>query len=202
MKKSINILSLLAGSMLAVLAIGSPASAQEISEAQISQASTDASTYSKDEVLKAAVDFFGTSSGALAQVVEKVFKDQGEPVGYIVGQEGSASLGVGLKYGHGELIMKDGTKRKVYWRGPSIGFDTGANGSKVFTLVYNLGNPDGIYRRYPGVEGSAFFIAGVAATYQQAEGVTLAPIRTGVGLRLGANVGYTAYSAKSHINPF
>jgi hypothetical protein len=202
MKKSITILSMLAGTMLAGVAIGSPAYAQEISEAQISQASTDASTYSKDEVLNAAVDFFGTSSGALAQVVEKVFKDQGEPVGYIIGQEGGAAFAVGLKYGHGELVMKDGTKRKVYWRGPSVGFDTGVNGSKVFTLVYNLGNPDGIYRRYPGVEGSAFFIAGVAATYQQAEGVTLAPIRTGVGFRLGANVGYTAYSSRSHINPF
>lgn len=206
MKKSNNAFSLsalVAAAGIVMTSIAAvPAYAQEISESEISQASQDASTYSQDEVLDAAVNFFGTSSGALAQVVEKIFKEQGEPVGYIVGQEGGAALGIGLKYGHGELVMRDGTKRKVYWRGPSIGFDTGANASKVFTLVYNLGNPDGIYRRYPGVDGSAFLIAGVSATYQRAEGVTLAPIRTGVGLRLGASTGYTAYSSRGHINPF
>jgi|APTNR8051073442_1049403.scaffolds.fasta_scaffold21555_2 hypothetical protein len=159
-------------------------------------------TFSIDDINNRAQHFFGDTSGGLGRAVERVFAEQGEPVGYIEGSEWSAAIGGGLRYGRGTLIMKDGERRPVYWQGPSIGFDTGINASKVFTLVYNLGNPDAIYRRYPGVEGAAFFVAGVSVTYQKAEGVTLAPIRTGVGVRLGANTGYTAYSRNRRINPF
>jgi hypothetical protein len=153
-------------------------------------------TYSAEEIALAAGTFFGKTSGAMGTVVERVFREQGRPLGYIRGEEVSGAIGVGLRYGKGTLVMKDGQEREVYWQGPSAGFDMGLNGSKVFTLVYNLDNPDGLYRRYPGVEGSAFFVAGVAVTYQRAEGVTLAPMRTGVGFRTGVNVGYTAYSKK------
>lgn len=166
------------------------------------QSNSQTNTYNQDEVLKASENFFGSTSGALANVVETVFKQQGSPVGYIQGTEIAAAIGAGLRYGKGTLVMKNGERRQVYWQGPSLGFDTGANASKVFTLVYNLGNPDGIYRRYPGVEGAAFFIAGISATYQKAEGVTLAPIRTGVGFRTGANAGYIAYSKQRRILPF
>lgn len=159
-------------------------------------------TFTQTEVAIAATRFFGETSGAVGRAVERVFKEKGEPVGYIEGNEVSAAVGVGLRYGKGTLVMKNGERRTVKWQGPSIGFDTGANASKVFTLVYNLGNPDAIYRRYPGVEGSAFFVAGVAVTYQQAEGVILAPMRTGVGFRLGANAGYTAYSKERRYLPF
>jgi hypothetical protein len=157
---------------------------------------TSSNTFSAEEIALAAGTFFGKTSGAMGQAVERVFRDQGRPMGYIRGEEASGAVGVGLRYGRGTLVMKDGQERQVYWQGPSIGLDTGGNVSKVFTLVYNLDNPDGLYRRYPGVEGSAFYIAGVAVTYQRAEGVTLAPMRTGVGLRLGVNAGYSAYSKK------
>jgi hypothetical protein len=157
---------------------------------------TSGNTFSAEEIALAAGTFFGKTSGAMGQAVERVFREQGRPMGYIRGEEVSGAVGVGLRYGRGTLVMKDGQERPVFWQGPSIGIDTGGNVSKVFTLVYNLDNPDGLYRRYPGVEGSAFYIAGVAVTYQRAEGVTLAPMRTGVGLRLGVNAGYSAYSKK------
>jgi hypothetical protein len=154
------------------------------------------STYNQDEIVKAASDFFGATSSGVGKVVERVFAEQGQPVGYIQGEEYAGALGVGLRYGKGTLIMKSGERREVYWQGPSIGLDSGGNASRVFTLVYNLQNPDGLYRRYPGVEGAAFFVAGISVTYQRAEGVTLAPMRTGVGLRAGVNAGYSAYSRK------
>lgn len=155
-----------------------------------------AKTFSEDEIVRAASNFFGEASSGVGKGVERVFKDQGEPVGYIRGEEFAGAVGVGLRYGKGTLVMKSGETREVFWQGPSIGFDTGGNASRVFTLVYGLGNPDGLYRRYPGVEGAAFFVAGISVTYQRAEGVILAPMRTGVGLRAGVNAGYSAYSSK------
>jgi len=158
--------------------------------------------FTQQEIIDAAGNFFGKTSGSVGQAVERVFQDQGSPVGYIQGDEYAAAIGVGVRYGQGTLVMKDGQERKIFWQGPSIGLDTGGNASKVFTLVYNLENPDGIYRRYPGVEGAAFFIAGIAVTYQRAEGVTLAPMRTGIGFRAGVNAGYTAYSKRRRALPF
>ncbi len=158
--------------------------------------------FTQQEIIDAAGTFFGKTSGSVGQAVERVFQDQGSPVGYIRGDEYAAAIGFGLRYGQGTLVMKDGQERKIFWQGPSIGLDTGGNASKVFTLVYNLQNPDGIYRRYPGVEGAAFFIAGIAVTYQRAEGVTLAPMRTGLGFRAGVNAGYTAYSKRRRAIPF
>jgi hypothetical protein len=165
-------------------------------------AAEDARTFNEQEIIAAASRFFGETSATVGQAVQRVFADQGEPVGYIEGREVAGALGGGLRYGRGTLVMKDGERREVFWQGPSIGFDTGLNASEVFTLVYDLGNPDGIYRRYPGVEGAAFFVAGLSVTYQRAEGVTLAPIRTGVGLRAGVNAGYTAYSMNRRWFPF
>ncbi len=179
-----------------------PAFAQTIDESKQSEASENAATYKADEIKDIASEFFGKTSENVGKAVEKIFADKGEPVGYIAGNEFAAAFGFGLRYGEGQLVMKDGETRTVYWQGPSIGFDTGANASKVFTLVYNLGNPDGIYRRYPGVEGAAYLIAGIGVTYQQAEGVVLAPMRTGVGIRAGANAGYTAISKTRKIWPF
>jgi hypothetical protein len=137
-------------------------------------------------------------------VVRHAFADNGRPNGYIKGNEGSGAIGVGLRYGNGEMTLKHfgDSQRRVYWRGPSVGFDTGGNASKVFTLIYNMTEPDQIYRRFPGVEGSAYFIGGVGVNYQRADGITLAPMRAGVGLRLGANIGYLAYSRERHILPF
>lgn len=160
-------------------------------------------TYSEDEILAAAQRFFGAGAEGLATVVRHVFEDLGRPNGYIEGNEGSGAIGVGLRYGDGNLHMKGrGGQTRVYWQGPSIGFDTGGNASRVFTLAYNLSGPDRIFHRYPGVDGSAYFVGGVGVNYQRRDGVTLAPMRAGVGFRLGANVGYLAYSRRRRLNPF
>ncbi len=157
--------------------------------------------YESDEIVDAISVHLGVTAESAATMIERLFKDQGRPVGYITGEEGGGALTVGVRYGKGTLWMKNGQTAKVYWQGPTIGFDVGADASKVFTLVYNLDNPDMIYRRFPGVDGSAYLIGGMAVNYQRANGITLAPIRTGVGLRLGAKVGYTAYSRKRKIIP-
>ncbi|MDM4767760.1 DUF1134 domain-containing protein [Pelomonas sp. SE-A7] len=165
-------------------------------------ADDESSTYDQDTVLSAAVDFFGNGAAGIAKVIEKAFKDQGRPNGYIKGEEGSAALTVGLRYGEGTLQTKAGGSAKVFWAGPSIGFDAGANAAKVFTLVYKLPNVGAIYRRYPGVDGSFYYVGGVGINYQRANGVTLAPIRLGVGLRAGASVGYLHYRREKSFNPF
>jgi hypothetical protein len=159
-------------------------------------------TYTEGEILEEVEDWLGVSSEVAAEIVEDVFADLGQPDGFIKGGETSGAIGVGLRYGEGELVLKDGQTRQVFWQGPSIGFDTGANASRSFTLVYGLEDPDDIYQRFPGVEGSAYYVAGVGVNYQATEDVTLAPMRAGVGLRLGANVGYLAYTEERRVLPF
>ncbi len=159
-------------------------------------------TYSSTEVTHAVSDFFGVTSEAAGSAVESIFSKQGRPVGYIYGGEGAAAVGVGLRYGKGTMILKDGTNKTVYWQGPSVGFDIGGNGAKVFTLIYGLHDAEQIYKRFPGVDGSAYLIAGMGINYQIGHGMTLVPIRSGGGLRLGANVGYLKYSRKRKILPF
>jgi hypothetical protein len=159
------------------------------------------STYEQSEIVDAVADFFGITSQAAGQVVERAFRDNGRPVGYIRGEEAAAALGVGVRYGEGDLRLKNGATRKVFWQGPSVGFDAGGNASKVFTLVYDLNDPEKIYQRFPGVEGSAYFIGGIGVNYQRSGGITLAPMRAGVGLRAGANVGYLSYTKERSILP-
>ncbi len=163
--------------------------------------SNKAETYDRDEMVGSVSNFFGVTAESAAGVIERAFRDNGRPTGYIAGTEGAGAIGVGLRYGSGLLYMKHRPPQKVFWQGPSIGWDLGGNASRVFTLCYNLQYPDMIYRRFPGVEGSAYFIGGLGANYQRAEDVTLAPIRAGVGLRLGANVGYLAYTRTRHLLP-
>ncbi len=160
-----------------------------------------AETYSREELVNQVSDFFGVTAEAAGAVIEKVFRDNGRPTGYIAGEEGSGSFVVGLRYGKGALYMKHQPKQQVFWQGPSVGWDWGGNASRVFTLCYNLQYPDMIFRRFPGVEGTAYLIGGMGVNYQRAEDITLAPIRAGVGLRLGANIGYLAYTRKQHIVP-
>ncbi|MED5550366.1 MAG: DUF1134 domain-containing protein [Pseudomonadota bacterium] len=184
------------------LGVAGPALAQDPEYGQPSQYSEPVDTYSQDELVDAVSDFFGVTAEAAASVLERVFSDLGRPVGYVAGEEIAGAVGVGLRYGEGYLTMKNGVREKVYWRGPSIGFDTGGNASRVFVLVYNLDDPDRLFQRYPGVEGSAYLVAGMGVNYQRADDVTLAPIRSGVGLRAGANVGYLAYSRRRAWLPF
>jgi hypothetical protein len=160
-----------------------------------------ADTYGEDELIHSASDFFGVTAETAGAIIEKAFKDNGQPTGYIAGTEGSGAFVAGLRYGSGLLYMKNRQPQKVFWQGPSVGWDFGGNASRVFTLCYDLQYPDMIYRRFPGVEGTAYFIGGLGVNYQRAEDVTLAPIRAGVGLRLGANLGYLAYSRHRHFIP-
>ena len=161
-----------------------------------------AEPFSKVEIVSKASGFFGSTSQGVAGAIEHVFKDQGQPTGYIAGTEGSGAVGVGLRYGKGVLYMKHHRPVTVYWQGPSIGWDFGGNASRVFTLIYKIDDPSQIYHRFPGVDGSIYFVAGIGVNYQTGDGLTLAPIRTGVGARAGANVGYLDYSHKRHILPF
>lgn len=158
--------------------------------------------YTAEEIVSVASDFFGGTTEGLAKVIERVFKEQGQPVAYIVGEEASGAIGVGLRYGRGTLTYNDGASMPVFWQGPSIGWDFGGNASKVMTLVYKLRNTQDLFQRYPGVDGSLYFVAGVGVNYQRNQEITLAPIRTGVGLRAGANVGYLHYTVKESWIPF
>lgn len=164
-------------------------------------ATPEDATYDEGTTLKAAVDFFGQTTEGLAQVIAKAFREQGRPNAFIRGEEVAAALTAGVRYGEGELTMKGGTSRKVYWAGPSIGLDAGANASKVFVLVYKLPQPDAIFRRFPGIDGSLYVVGGVGVNYQRLDGVTLAPIRLGVGWRAGASVGYLHYRPEKSLLP-
>ena len=163
---------------------------------------SDDDTYDQDTVLRDAEEFFGKGAEGLAKVIEKAFKDNGRPNGYIKGQEVAGAITVGLNYGDGTLVMKNARSRHVFWTGPSVGFDLGANAAKVFTLVYNLPKPNSIFIRFPAVDGSFYYVGGVGINYQRRNGITLAPIRLGVGLRAGASIGYLHYTAKKRYLPF
>ena len=163
-----------------------------------------AQAYSFDELVSAGSRELGIAAEVVGGAIERVFADQGDrPTAYIAGEEGSGAVVVGARYGRGALHMKDlSASQEVFWQGASVGWDWGGNASRVFTLCYNLQVPEVIFQRYPGVEGSAYLVAGLGVNYQRADGIVLAPIRTGVGLRLGANVGYLAYTRKRNIIPF
>jgi len=159
-------------------------------------------TFSKEEVMKKTRGFFGETTKGLAKAVEKIFKDKGRPNAIITGEEASGAFGIGARYGNGELTKKGQKPIKIYWQGPSIGFDIGGNASKVFTLVYKLKSTDSIYQRFPGVDGSFYVVAGVGVNYLQSGETILAPMRTGVGLRAGASIGYLHFTKEHSWNPF
>ena len=160
-------------------------------------------TYSNEEIVLAGQKFFGKTTRGLAEAVEYVFSSQGEPTAYIVGEEGSGAIVGGLRYGEGVIYYKNGPRFKIFWQGPSIGFDFGGNGSRSLVLVYNSSTPSDIYdERFGGVEGSAYLVGGLGVNFQKNRDIILAPIRTGVGARLGANVGYLKYSKQPTWNPF
>lgn len=166
------------------------------------EAPSELQTYTREEILNSAKSFFGGTTSELAGLVERVFSEFGAPVAYIEGEEGSGAFIVGLRYGQGYLQYKGGGRGPVFWQGPSVGYDFGGNASKVFTLVYNLRNTEQLFQRFPGVDGSLYVVAGLGLNYQRTGEVTLAPIRTGVGLRAGANVGYVHYTREPSYLPF
>jgi hypothetical protein len=160
--------------------------------------------YTIDEIMAASAGFFGKVSANLGAVIEYLFKSSGRPSGYILGTEGGGAFLAGVRYGSGTLYMRAaGTRTQtIYWHGPSIGTDFGAAGSKTLFLIYRLKSPDQIYTGFTGIDGSAYFVGGVGATLVTNGSLILAPIRSGVGLRLGANIGYIRFTPKATWNPF
>jgi hypothetical protein len=159
-------------------------------------------TFSMREIVGAGHGFFGSVSRGMASVIEYAFKTQGRPNGYILGEDAGGAFVAGLRYGEGRLFTRDAGTHRIFWQGPSLGYDAGAEGSKVMVLVYNLRDPSDIYQRFGGVAGSAYVVGGVGLTFQQRDNIVLAPIRAGIGFRLGANVGYLKYTRRPTWNPF
>ncbi|AZV20440.1 DUF1134 domain-containing protein [Mesorhizobium sp. M7A.T.Ca.TU.009.01.3.2] len=161
-----------------------------------------AQEYTAQEIVDSGHKFFGATSGGLATVVEKIFASYGLPNGYLLGEEGSGALIGGLTYGEGTLYTKNAGDHKVFWQGPSLGWDFGGEGSRVMMLVYNLDDVGSLYNRYGGVAGSAYVVAGVGFNVLKNNNVVLVPIRTGVGARLGVNLGYLKLTERATWNPF
>jgi hypothetical protein len=164
------------------------------------QASRD--TYAPEELVGAGHRFFGNVSRGLASVIERAVSQWGLPNGYILGEEGSGAFVAGLRYGEGTLYTKNAGDLRVYWQGPSLGFDWGGDGARTMTLVYNLPATQAIYQRFGGIDGSAYIIGGFGMTALTANNIVLVPIRSGIGLRLGANIGYLKFTPQATWNPF
>ncbi|POF28455.1 DUF1134 domain-containing protein [Roseibium marinum] len=159
-------------------------------------------TYGEDEIMKTGHQFFGSVSGGLASVVEKAFSSYGEPNGYVLGEEGSGAFVAGARYGEGHLYTRNAGNHKVFWQGPSVGWDFGADGARVMMLVYNLPSVNSIYARFAGLNGSAYLVGGVGMTVLLRDQMVLVPVRAGVGARLGVNMGYLKFTEQPTWNPF
>lgn len=161
-----------------------------------------AQQYSSNEIVDAGHRFFGTISRGLAQIVEKAGSQFGLPNGYVLGQEAGGAVVAGLRYGEGILYTKNAGDLRVFWQGPSVGFDFGGEGARTMMLIYNLPATDAIYQRFAGIDGSAYFVGGLGMTALTMNNIVVVPIRTGVGMRLGANVGYLKFTPTATWNPF
>jgi hypothetical protein len=159
-------------------------------------------TYGPDELVGAGHKFFGNVSRGLASIIERAVSQWGLPNGYVLGEEGSGAFVAGLRYGEGTLYTKNAGDLRVYWQGPSVGFDWGGDGARTMTLVYNLPSTNAIYQRFAGIDGSAYIVGGFGMTALTANSIVLVPIRSGIGLRLGANIGYLKFTPRATWNPF
>jgi hypothetical protein len=159
-------------------------------------------TFSVNEIVDTGGQFFGSVSQGLASLVEKAVSKFGLPNGYILGEEGSGAIFIGGRYGEGTLYTRNQGDYPLFWQGPSIGFDVGGDGSKVMMLVYNLSSTNDIFARFPGVDGSAYVVGGLGMTVMKSGNVIVVPIRSGVGLRAGLNVGYLHFTQSPTWNPF
>lgn len=166
------------------------------------RANTPGATYQSDDLIGAAQGVFGSGARGLASLIRDILRKQGSPDGYIAGREAGGAFAVGLRYGSGTLCQKTQEPLPVYWTGPSIGFDAGANAAKTFVLVYNLDNPNDLFRRFGAGEGQAYFVGGFNVSYLRRGNVVLIPVRLGVGLRLGINGGYMKISRHQNWIPF
>ena len=162
----------------------------------------DPGTFTVTELVDSGHRFFGTVSRGLALTVQEAVKRWGEPNGYILGQEASGALFGGLRYGEGLLYTRNVGQRPVFWQGPSVGLDFGGEGARTMMLVYNMPAADALYRRFVGVDGSAYLVGGFGMTAAAKDEMVVVPIRSGVGVRLGLNVGYLKFTPEPTWNPF
>jgi hypothetical protein len=160
------------------------------------------SSFSQNELVNSGHSFFGNVSRGLALTIEEAVRRWGEPNGYVLGQEASGAFVGGLRYGEGTLFTRNAGDRKVFWQGPSVGFDFGGDGARTMMLIYNLPSVNALYQRFVGVDGSVYFIGGFGFTAMTADNVMVVPIRTGVGWRLGLNFGYLKFTPEATWNPF
>jgi len=167
-----------------------------------SQPAPPANQYSSNEIIDAGHHFFGSVSHGLAMVVEKAVSKWGLPNGYILGEEASGAFIGGLRYGDGTLYTRNAGDVRVFWEGPSVGFDAGADGARTMMLVYSLPQTGAIFDRFGGINGSAYLVGGFGMTALTANNIVLVPIRSGIGLRLGANIGYLKFTEAPTWNPF
>ncbi|MBB4658263.1 DUF1134 domain-containing protein [Parvularcula dongshanensis] len=191
---------------LAVLALAACASTPANPSKDVSRAEVEADlqypTYDRDDIVGEAGNFFGQASAEMAEVIQDIFAKQGRPQAYIAGEEAGGAIGVGVTYGKGMLYRPGFAPIEVYWQGPSLGFDLGADASKVFTLVYDLGPTENLYQRFPGGQGNFYFVGGVAATALTNGETTVVPMRSGVGARAGINIEYMKFSNNRRWIPF
>jgi hypothetical protein len=200
--------------MLLLCLSAAPAGAQQASGASVaaqpqvpnsSAALTQpprANQYSSNEVIDAGHHLFGGISRELATIVEKAVSQWGLPNGYVLGEEASGAFIGGLRYGEGRLYTKNAGDLRVFWQGPSLGFDAGADGARTMMLVYNLQRTEAVFDRFGGIAGSAYFVGGLGMTALTGNDVVVVPIRSGLGLRLGANIGYLKFTERPTWNPF
>jgi hypothetical protein len=158
--------------------------------------------YTIEEIRAASAGFFGQVSANLGAVIEHFFRKSSRPTGYVLGTEGGGAFLAGVRYGKGTLYMRGGATQQIYWHGPSLGVDVGGEGSKTLFLIYKLDTPEQLYSSFTGLDGSAYLVGGVGATLMSNGTVVMAPIRSGLGLRLGANIGYVRFTPKATWNPF
>ena len=200
MRKTMRSLRGLVVAAAILFGIGAGALAPTVAQAQ--QMQQNASGYNIDEVVATGHQFFGTTSGSLAQVIEKAFQQYGLPNGYILGEEAAGAFFGGLRFGEGTLFTKNAGQHRIFWQGPSLGFDVGGDGARTMMLVYNLPSVEGIYGRFGGVSGSAYLVGGLGMTVLKRNDVVLVPVKTGVGARLGVNLGYLKLTPMPTWNPF
>lgn len=181
---------------------GSPPPSAPPPAADGSLAPPASNTYDRQDLISAAEGVFGKGAQGLADIIENILKDQGQPNAYIAGREASGAFVVGLRYGSGVMNHKVEGEMPVYWTGPSVGFDVGGDANKVFVLVYNLYDSHDLYKRFAAGEGRVYFVGGFSATYLRRGNIVLIPVRLGVGWRLGANVGYMKFSDHQRWLPF
>jgi len=192
----------LAAAALAALvgALPAPASAQGVQRAYATN--PDPSSFRSSELVESGHQFFGSASRGLALAVQEATRRWGEPNGYILGQEASGAFFGGLRYGEGKLFTRNAGQRPIFWQGPSLGFDMGGEGARTMMLVYNMPFTEAIYKRFAGVDGSAYFIGGFGVTAVAADEMVVVPIRAGIGARLGVNIGYLKFTSDPTWNPF